>query len=940
MPTLEEDRRLFLLDSYALIYRGYYAFARTMRPNSQGHDTSAVMGFVNTLLDILRKERPTHIAAVFDTSSPTFRHQMYEPYKAQREATPEAIIYAIPIIKEILEAFHIPQIAIEGYEADDIVGALARQAEKCGFTTYMVTPDKDYAQLVTQNTFMYRPSRMGNGIEIWDIDRVKERFGVERPEQVCDYLGMMGDASDNIPGLPGVGEKTAKKYIATYGTMENLLAHAGEIKGAAGEKIRENKELGVLSKTLATIATDAPITFDEHCCVAQRPDLEAVRKIFDRLEFRRMMEAVYRDFAGGIPPVQPTVSPVVESTSTPQEGQLDMFSTPATDSPTSILFPMEDSMENTPHTYLAVERDDDIVKLIDRLKACKTFAFDTETTSLTPIGATMVGMSFAVKAGEAFWLPIPQENDRKKWVMDMVKGIMEDASISKIGQNIKYDMEILSHYGVELKGELYDTMVAHYLIDPESRHGMDTLSRRYLSYRTMSYEEMMAGEKDIRRVPKERLKDYACEDADVTLRLWGKFKDILKEKGVDGLFHTLEMPMVEVLSQMESTGVCIDTAALKELSNTFSAQLTDIEHRIYDVAGGTFNLNSPKQLGEVLFQRLGIGDKIKKTRTGKISTSEEVLSALAPDNPIVADILEYRSLGKLISTYLEALPREINPLTGRVHTSYNQTLTATGRLSSSSPNLQNIPIRTPRGSVVRAAFVSSGKERVIMSADYSQVELRIIASLSEEESMIEAFAAGEDIHRSTAARVFGVGIDEVTKEQRSHAKSVNFGIIYGISAHGLTRQTSLTHREASEVIKSYYEAYPRLTDYIESQKEFARTHGYVETIMGRRRYLPDINSRNATVRGMAERNAVNAPIQGSAADIIKRAMIDIHNVIKREKLSTRMIMQVHDELVFDVEREELEYVKEMVREKMQGAWVHRVPLLVEIGVGDNWLQAH
>ena len=524
--------------------------------------------------------------------------------------------------------------------------------------------------------------------------------------------------------------------------------------------------------------------------------------------------------------------------------------------------------------------------------------------------------------------------------MDMVKGIMEDASISKIGQNIKYDMEILSHYGVELKGELYDTMVAHYLIDPESRHGMDTLSRRYLSYRTMSYEEMMAGEKDIRRVPKERLKDYACEDADVTLRLWGKFKDILKEKGVDGLFHTLEMPMVEVLSQMESTGVCIDTAALKELSNTFSAQLTDIEHRIYDVAGGTFNLNSPKQLGEVLFQRLGIGDKIKKTRTGKISTSEEVLSALAPDNPIVADILEYRSLGKLISTYLEALPREINPLTGRVHTSYNQTLTATGRLSSSSPNLQNIPIRTPRGSVVRAAFVSSGKERVIMSADYSQVELRIIASLSEEESMIEAFAAGEDIHRSTAARVFGVGIDEVTKEQRSHAKSVNFGIIYGISAHGLTRQTSLTHREASEVIKSYYEAYPRLTDYIESQKEFARTHGYVETIMGRRRYLPDINSRNATVRGMAERNAVNAPIQGSAADIIKRAMIDIHNVIKREKLSTRMIMQVHDELVFDVEREELEYVKEMVREKMQGAWVHRVPLLVEIGVGDNWLQAH
>ncbi len=938
-----EDRRLFLLDSYALIYRGFYAFARTMRPNSQGHDTSAVMGFVNTLLDILRKERPSHIAAVFDTSSPTFRHQMYEPYKAQREATPEAIIYAIPIIKEILAAFHIPQIAIEGYEADDIVGTLARQAESQGFTTYMVTPDKDYAQLVTQHTFMYRPSRMGNGIEIWDVERVKERFGVERPEQVCDYLGMMGDASDNIPGLPGVGEKTAKKYIATYGTMENLLAHSDEIKGAAGEKIRENKEIGILSKTLATIATDAPITFDEHCCEVQRPDLDAVRAIFDRLEFRRMMEAVYRDFAGGVPPIPSsttTQSSNPTTTTSIQEGQLDMFSSPATDSPSSILFPMEDSMENTPHNYIAVEGRDDVDALIEKLKSSRLLAFDTETTSLTPIGATMVGMSFAVKTGEAYWLPVPQDKEQARYVLERVKEVMEDASIAKIGQNIKYDIEVLASYHIEVKGERYDTMVAHYLIDPESRHGMDTLSRRYLSYRTMTYEEMMGGEKDIRRVAKDRLKDYACEDADITLRLWETFEPMLTEKGVKTLFHTLEMPLVDVLSQMETTGVCIDTAALKEMSYNFSMILTEIENRIYETAGGTFNLNSPKQLSEVLFQRLGIGDKIKKTRTGKISTSEEVLSALAPEYPIVADILEYRSLGKLISTYLEALPREINPATGRVHTSYNQTLTATGRLSSSSPNLQNIPIRTPRGSKIRAAFTASDKSRLIMAADYSQVELRIIASLSDEEAMIDAFAAGEDIHRSTAARVFGVGIDEVTKEQRSHAKSVNFGIIYGISAHGLTRQTSLTHREASEVIKSYYEAYPRLTDYIESQKEFARTHGYVETIMGRRRYLPDINSRNATVRGMAERNAVNAPIQGSAADIIKRAMIDINDVINLEKLSSRMIMQVHDELVFDVSRDELEYMKEMVREKMQKAWVHRVPLLVEIGVGDNWLEAH
>ena len=937
----EEDKRLFLLDSYALIYRGYYAFMKTMRPNSRGEDTSAVMGFVNTLLDLLRKERPSHVAAVFDTSKPTFRHEMFTQYKAQREATPEAIQFAVPVIKEILEAFHIPQIACEGFEADDVIGTLAKKAEQEGFTTYMVTPDKDYAQLVTERTFMYRPARMGNGIEIWDVPKVLERFGIRDVSQVRDYLGMMGDASDNIPGLPGVGEKTAKKFLAEYGTMENLLAHAAEIKGALGQKITENKELGLLSKQLATIATDVPVEFDHRAFHLDRPDLNAVRDIFQRMEFRRMMETVYRDFGRDVSPEE--IPAGAEETTAGrsaegQQGQLDMFSSGGSQGLS--LFSTLPSLSDTPHEYRDASPPEEVEALVRRLSGSGGFTFDTETTSLVAVDARLVGLSFALEKGKAYWVRMPQDPAEARAVLEKFRPVFEDEKIAKTGQNLKYDIEVLANYGIAVRGELFDTMVAHYLINPESRHGMDILAQEYLSYNPVSFEEMMGREKDICRVDPERLKEYACEDADVTLQLREVFAPMLAEREADKLFHELEVPLIPVLADMERTGVRVDREELARLQKEFRAELEQVEERIYQAAGERFNLNSPKQLGDILFKKLALIDKPKKTKTGQWSTSEEVLSDLAADHAIVADILEYRSIGKLLSTYIEALPMEINPRTGRIHTSFNQTLTATGRLSSSNPNLQNIPVRTPRGQTIRRAFVASDDRHVLLSADYSQIELRIIASLAGEDAMIDAFAHGQDIHRSTAARVFGVPLDEVTKEQRSHAKTVNFGIIYGVSAHGLSRQTSLSRGESAAIIESYYKSYPRLRDYIEAQKEFARTHGYVETITGRRRYLPDINSRNANVRAGAERNAVNAPVQGSAADIIKRAMIDVFAELSSGKYAAKMLLQVHDELVLDVPVEETEAVRAMVKQKMEAAWVHRVPLLVEVGTGNNWLDAH
>lgn len=933
----EEDKRLFLLDSYALIYRGYFAFMKTMRPNSHGEDTSAVMGFVNTLLDLLRKERPSHIAAVFDTPKPTFRHELFPAYKAQREATPEAIQFAVPVIKDILEAFHIPRIACEGFEADDVIGTLARQAESQDFTVYMVTPDKDYAQLVSPRILMYRPARMGNGIEIWDTARVRERFGIQDPSQVRDYLGMMGDASDNIPGLPGVGEKTAKRFLAQYGTMENLLAHTDEIGGALGKKIAENKELGLLSKRLATIETDVPVVFDHRAFHLERPDIEKIRGIFQRLEFRRMMETVYRDFAG-----ESGGGRAADADPAPQNanGQMDLFATaPAGEIPA--LFDTMASLSQTPHRYTDVADDPRAMdELLRRLEEAPDFTFDTETTSLKALDAALVGISFALEPHRAYWVRMPEDPAGLQAVLERFRGVFENPAIGKTGQNLKYDIEVLARYGIRVRGPLFDTMVAHYLLNPESRHGMDLLAEQYLQYRPMSYQEMTGGQQDIRLVDPERLREYACEDADITLQLREVFRPLLEEKGAKELFERLETPLIPVLAEMERTGVRIDTECLARLKETFRQELDTVEERIYRAAGERFNLNSPKQLGEVLFGRLALAEKPKKTKTGQWSTSEEVLSEMAERHPVVADILEYRSIGKLLSTYIEALPQQINPRSGRIHTSFNQTLTATGRLSSSDPNLQNIPVRSPRGQMIRRAFVASGEDRLLLSADYSQIELRIIASLAQEEAMIEAFARGEDIHRSTAARVFGVPLEEVTREQRSHAKTVNFGIVYGVSAHGLSRQTALSRAESAAIIDSYYRTYPRLRDYIESLKDFARSHGYVETIMGRRRYLPDINSRNANVRAAAERNAVNAPIQGSAADIIKRAMIDVCAALDSAGYSARMLLQVHDELVLDVPKTEVQAVSALVKEKMEAAWKHRVPLVVEVGTGENWLDAH
>lgn len=912
---------------------------KTMRPNSHGEDTSAVMGFVNTLLDLLRKERPSHIAAVFDTSKPTFRHEIFDRYKAQREATPEAIQFAVPVIKEILEAFHIPQLWCEGFEADDVIGALAKKAEEQGFTTFMVTPDKDYAQLVTSKTFMYRPARMGNGIEIWDVPKVLERFGIKDVSQVRDYLGMMGDASDNIPGLPGVGEKTAKKFLAEYGTMENLLAHASEVGGALGKKIEENKELGLLSKQLATIETDVPVEFDHKAFHLDAPDLEQVRAIFQRLEFRRMMEAVYRDFGKGVPSsLQVDESNGKKDVGAQQQGQLDMFSGEGQQSLS--LFSSLPGLSNTPHEYVDASAQEAMERLLKRLKVAQDFTFDTETTSLTAFDTQIVGLSFALEKGKAYWVRLPEDKEKTQEVLERFRGVFEDEKITKTGQNLKYDIEVLACYGIQVRGALFDTMVAHYLLNPESRHGMDILAQEYLSYNPMSFQEMMGREKDIRKVDLVRLKEYACEDADVTLQLREVFAPMLVEKGVEKLFRDLETPLIPVLADMERTGIRIDTAELARLQQDFKKELDEVEKRIFTEAGESFNLNSPKQLGDILFKKLALIEKPKKTKTGQWSTSEEVLSDLAADHAIVADILEYRSIGKLLSTYIEALPQEINPRTGRIHTSFNQTLTSTGRLSSSNPNLQNIPVRTRRGQMIRRAFVPSDGGHVLMSADYSQIELRIIASLAGEDAMIDAFAHGQDIHRSTAARVFGVPLEEVTKEQRSHAKSVNFGIIYGVSAHGLSRQTGLPRSESAAIIDSYYKTYPKLRDYIESLKEFAREHGYVETIMGRRRYLPDINSRNANVRGAAERNAVNAPIQGSAADIIKKAMIDVFAELSSGEYTSKLLLQVHDELVLDVLKVETEAVGAMVRQKMESAWVDRVPLVVEVGTGDNWLDAH
>lgn len=940
-------KRLFLFDAYALIFRGYYAFIKNPRINSKGLDTSAIMGFMNSLLDVINREKPEYLAVAFDSGGSQVRTEMYSEYKANRDETPEAIRIAVPYIKEILKAMHIPIVEVPGIEADDLIGTLSKQAEKEGFKVYMVTPDKDFAQLVSENIFIYRPARMGNGIEIWGVDQVKEKFEIERPEQVIDFLGMMGDAIDNIPGLPGVGEKTAKKLLAEFGTMENLLANTDKLKGALKEKIEANKEQGILSKKLATILLDCPVTFHEGDFELNTPDYEKIAEIFNELEFRRMAEQFQKVFSSNTASVTTTTEVEKKPTETkkkPQdENQISLFGEGGD------LFSASQSLyntlENTEHLYQTVQGDLGVRLLLQNLMQQKTVCLDTETTGLDALNSELVGIAFSYEKGKGYYVPFPENQEEAQALIEKLRPFFEDESIEKVGQNLKYDIKILKRYGVELKGKLFDTMIAHYLINPDMRHNMDVLSETYLKYSPKSIETLIGkkgkNQKSMRDVEVEQVKEYAVEDTDVTLQLKEVFEPILEQTQTRNLFDQIEIPLVPVLADMEAEGVRLDVDYLKALSAELATDIKALEMRIYEAAGHSFNLASPKQLGEVLFDKLKIGGtKQKKTKTGQYATGEEVLSFFAKDHQIVRDILDWRQLVKLQNTYVDSLPNEVNPKTQRVHTDYMQTVAATGRLSSNNPNLQNIPIRTERGRQIRKAFVPRDENYTLLSADYSQIELRIIAALSGEPNMIESFAKGEDIHRSTAAKVFNVPLEEVTREQRSHAKTVNFGIIYGVSAFGLSNQTDLSRSESAALIEAYYKTYPRLKEYIAEQIEFARHHGYVQTISGRRRYLKDINSQNAVVRGAAERNAVNAPIQGSAADIIKIAMINIHKRLKAEKLQSKMLLQVHDELVFDAYKAELDLLKEIIKHEMENAFKLDVPLVVDMGTGENWLEAH
>ena len=938
-----DDKRLFLLDAYALIFRGYYALIKNPRINSQGMDTSAIMGFTNSLFDVIRREKPEYLAVAFDKEGSSERVELYADYKANRDETPEAIRIAIPYIQRILKAMHIPIVVEAGIEADDLIGTLSKQAEKEGFTVYMVTPDKDYAQLVSENIFMYKPARMGNGIEIWGIPEVQKRFEVERPEQVIDYLGMMGDASDNIPGLPGVGDKTAKKFLAKYGSMEAVLEDAHNIKDKLGEKIVANAELGRLSKQLATIKLDCPVQFSADKYTLDDPDVEAVHVIFDELEFRRAKETLAKIFSKEI--LEPSSSSSNSSSdSSAGSGQFSLFDAPGSGSKAEAVATGRQTLATTDHLYQLVEEGMGTKLFLQTLMKQTSVCFDTETTGLDPLAAELVGIAFSWEKGKGFYLPIPTDREQAQAIVDQLKPFFESAAIEKIGQNLKYDIKVLDKYGVDVKGSLFDTMLAHYLINPDMRHNMDILAETYLNYTPQSIVELIGkkgkNQKSMRDIDVEKVKEYAVEDADITFQLKQHFAPELKAADLDKLFHDIETPLLKVLAAMEIEGINLDEDYLNSLSQKLTEDIAQLQENIYKEAGEEFNIGSPKQLGEILFGKLKLVEKPKKTKTGQFSTAEDVLSYLAADHQIIADVLEYRGLAKLQSTYVDALPNQVNPETQRIHTNYMQTVAATGRLSSTDPNLQNIPIRTERGRQVRKAFVPRDENFTLLAADYSQIELRIIAALSEEDNMMEAFKSGEDIHASTAAKVFDVALEDVTREQRSNAKTVNFGIIYGVSAFGLSNQTDLDRSEAKELIETYYKTYPKLRAYMDDLVSFARENGYVETVLGRRRYLKDINSSNAVVRGAAERNAVNAPIQGSAADIIKIAMINIYKKFETMNCKSKMLLQVHDELVFDIHNDELEDMKKLIQEEMQNAFKMSVPLDVEVGIGQNWLEAH
>lgn len=947
---MSQQKRLFLLDAYALIFRGYYAFIKNPRINSKGMDTSAIMGFMNSLMDVIKREKPDHLAVAFDNGGSQLRNDIFPEYKAHRDATPEAIKIAIPYIQKLLQAMHIPIIEVKGYEADDLIGTIAKQAEKQNYKVFMVTPDKDFAQLVSENIFMYKPARMGNGIEIWGVPEVLAKFEIERPDQVIDFLGMMGDTADNIPGLPGVGEVTAKKLLKEFGTMENLLANTDKLKGKMKENIEANKEKGLLSKTLATILLDCPVIFDETDYELSTPDVEKTDALFNELEFRRMAEQFDAIFKSPSQPSQregaDTDAKLYKKPQPKNEEQFDLFgSTIPEDTSEQTRHQYYNTLENTEHSYQIIQGDLGVKLLLQNLQSQSSVCFDTETTGLDALHAELVGISFSYEKGKGFYVPFPENQAEAQTLIEKFIPFFENENIEKIGQNLKYDLKILSNYNITVKGKLFDTMIAHYLINPDMRHNMDILSETYLKYSPKSIEALIGkkgkNQKSMRDIELEEIKEYAVEDADVTLQLKEIFTLELDKTGTKKLFEEIEIPLVKVLADMEKEGIRVDVDFLKSLSKTLDDDIKILEANIFETAGEKFNLASPKQLGDILFDKLKIGGlKQKKTKTGQYATGEEILSYLATENPIVKDILDWRQLVKLQNTYVEALPNQVDKITNRIHTDYMQTVAATGRLSSNNPNLQNIPIRTERGRQIRKAFVAKDENYTIVSADYSQIELRIIAALSGEENMIKAFQNHEDIHRSTASKVFNIPLEEVTREQRSHAKTVNFGIIYGVSAFGLSNQTSLSRSESAALIDAYYKTYPRLKSYINEQVEFARENGYVQTILGRRRYLKDINSQNAIVRGGAERNAVNAPIQGSAADIIKIAMINIHEKLISENWKSKMLLQVHDELVFDVHNSELEKIKPMIKHEMENAFKLDVPLDVDLGAGKDWLEAH
>ena len=919
--------KLFLLDAYALIYRAYYAFIKNPRINSKGFNTSAILGFVNTLEEVLRKENPTHIGIAFDPSGPTFRHEAYEAYKAQREETPEAIRQSVPVIKDIIRAYHIPILEIAGYEADDVIGTLATEAGKRDINTYMMTPDKDYGQLVGEHVFMYRPKYGDKDFEVMGVEEVKAKFDIQSPLQVIDMLGLMGDTADNIPGCPGVGEKTAQKLIAQFGSIENLLAHTDELKGAIKKKVEENKEQITFSKFLATIKTDVPIALDMEALKREEPDEEELRRLFEMLEFRSLIDRVIKTEKKA--PSSPAAQPDL----------FGFFAEDTADAKNSILT----RLENLSYDYQLVDNKEKMAVLAEKLLAQKFFSLDTETTGIDPITAELVGMSFSFAENQAFYVPVPANREEALTIVNIFKPAFENPDSLKIGQNIKYDLIMLANYGVTLKGKMFDTMIAHYVLQPELRHGMDYLAEIYLKYETIKIEELIGakGKKqgNMRDLAPEAVYKYACEDADVTLKLKQVLENELETNGVKKLFEEIEMPLVPVLAYMERNGVRIDTEALKETSRHFTARMNQIEEEVHQLAGMEFNIASPKQVGEVLFDRLKIVEKAKKTKTGQYVTSEEVLESLRGKHEIVGKILEHRGLKKLLGTYIDALPQLINPATGRIHTSFNQTVTATGRLSSSNPNLQNIPIRNEDGKEIRKAFIpDEGCE--FFSADYSQIELRIMAHLSNDPHMIEAFQKDQDIHAATAAKIYKVKLEEVTREQRSKAKTANFGIIYGISVFGLAERLNVDRKEAKALIDGYFENYPNVKAYMDQSIQEAREKGYIETIFKRKRYLPDINSKNAVVRGYAERNAINAPIQGSAADIIKVAMIRIYQRFQEEGIRSKMILQVHDELNFSVLPEEKEKVQQIVISEMEAAYKMKAPLRADHGWGHNWLEAH